>query len=186
MRPPAAHAWATSRASRSVSGGRIPGRHLASSVLPAPGRTGQEEVVAAGRRHLQSPPGDGLAPHLAQIERARLIGYRQRAGAAPRALPAQPRQPPPANRPPGSRRLPPTRPLRRILRGAHREGPPRPPPSLRPGRHEPAGHRRRVPTPPAPRRPLPPAGPPPWQPTPRGQSGGHRPSRPWGRRPVPG
>jgi hypothetical protein len=39
----------------------------ASSVLPAPGGSGEQEVVPAGQGHLERPAGPGLPADIAQV-----------------------------------------------------------------------------------------------------------------------
>ena len=87
-RPAAEWMRVVSRASRSVSGGSSPGSREASIVLPAPGRAEQEEVVAAGRRHLEGEAPDRLPADVGEVGDR---GERQRRGrpAARRATAAR-------------------------------------------------------------------------------------------------
>ena len=66
-RPQALAIRATSSASPGARGGRIEGRRLAASDLPAPGRADHQQAVAARRRHLERVAQVALAAQVGEV-----------------------------------------------------------------------------------------------------------------------
>ena len=80
---PAAEATiVTDRAAASSSGGSSPGIVRASSVLPDPGRPGQQQSVPAGERDLERAARLRLAAHLGEVRDVRRRAGRGRRGSA--------------------------------------------------------------------------------------------------------
>ncbi len=67
----------TSRASASVSGGRMPARLLAIMVLPGARRAGEQDVMAAGRRHFERAAGRLLPADVGEVAARRVVGRRR-------------------------------------------------------------------------------------------------------------